>query len=264
MAYENLIYEAAQGVATVTVNRPEVLNALNGATLKELEAAFTEARDDESVRVVILTGSGDKAFIAGADVKEIHEFVKSRGVEGRDGLPLRGRPLMGLVLGMGKPVIAAVNGYCLGGASELVYACTLAYAAEGARFGQPEVNLGFNPCWGATQQLARLVGTKKAMEFVLLGDMFDASEALRLGIVNAVVPAEELMPTVRDVAAKLAEKPPLAVRLIMECVHGAGDLTLEQGLDLEANLFGLLCGTEDIVEGTKAFLEKRRAEFRGR
>jgi enoyl-CoA hydratase len=264
MAYENLLYEVSDSVATVTINRPHVLNALNFATVEELESALTSVRDDTAVRVVILTGAGDKAFIAGADVKEIHEVVKSGTVEGRDSLPLKGRSLMELALGLGKPIIAAVNGYCLGGGCEILYACTLAYAAEGAKFGQPEINLGFNPCWGGTQQLGRLVGNKKAMELVLLGEMFDAEEALRLGILNGVVPAEELMPTVREVAAKLAEKPPVAVRLVMECIRNAGDLTLDQGLDLEAALFGLLCGTEDIVEGTRAFLEKRPGDFRGR
>ena len=264
MAYENLLYEAEDGIATITVNRPKVYNALNRATVGELEAAFTEARDDAAVRVVIITGAGDKAFIAGADVNEIHEIVKSGALDGREALPLFGRPLIDLVLGLGKPVIAAVNGFCLGGGCELLYACSLAYAAEGAQFGQPEVNLGFNPCWGGTQHLTRLVGARKALEIVLSGEMIDANEAHRLGIVNRVVAAEELMPTVRDVAATLAAKPPLAVRMILECVGQAGDVTLEQGLDLEANCFGLLCGTEDIIEGTKAFLEKRKAEFHGR
>jgi enoyl-CoA hydratase/carnithine racemase len=263
MAYDNLLYEINEGVATITVNRPQVLNALNIPTFKELEAAFSAARDDAAVRVIIITGAGDKAFIAGGDVKEIHEVVKRGPLGGRDGLPLRIRPLMDLILGLGKPVIAAVNGYCLGGGCELLYACTLAYAAEEARFGQPEINLGFNPCWGATQQLARLAGSKKAMELILMGEMFDAAEAYRLGVVNAVVPAEELMPTVQSVAAKLADKPPLAVKLSMECIHSAGELTLAQGLELEAAAFGMLCGTEDIIEGTGAFLEKRQAQFRG-
>ncbi|MFQ6672471.1 MAG: enoyl-CoA hydratase/isomerase family protein, partial [Candidatus Tectimicrobiota bacterium] len=213
MAYENLLYEVDDGIATITVNRPQVFNALNRATAGELGAAFTEARDDPAVRVVILTGAGEKAFIAGADVKEIYEIVQSGALEGREALPLAGRPLLELVLGLGKPVIAAVNGYCLGGGCELLYACTLAYAAEGAQFGQPEVNLGFNPCWGGTQHLARLVGARKTLEITLLGEMFDAAEAARLGIVNRVVAADELMPTVRGVAEALAAKPPLAVKL---------------------------------------------------
>lgn len=264
MSYENLLYDVSEGVATITINRPRVLNALNFQTRDELVAAFEAAHGDEEVRAVILTGAGEKAFIAGADVSEIFDVVSGESVAGRDGIPFTVRPLMDLLWGSAKPVIAAVNGFCLGGGCELLYACTLAYAAESAKFGQPEVNLGFNPCWGATQQLPRLAGTKKAMELVLLGDMFDAREAFRLGIVNAVVPDGELMATVREVAEKLATKPPLAVRLIMECVRSAGDLTLRQGLDLEASLFAMLCGTEDIKEGTKAFLEKRQAHFRGR
>ncbi len=264
MAYENLLYELEEGIATITVNRPRVFNALNRAAVLEMEEAFLDARADKEVRVVILTGAGDKAFIAGADVTEISEIVRGGALEGRDALPMRGRPLINLVMGLGKPVIAAVNGYCLGAGIELLYACTLGYAAEGAQFGQPEVNLGFNPCWGGTQLLTRLAGARKALEHLLLGEMFDANEALRLGIVNQVVAAEELMPTVRAVASALAAKSPLALKVIIECVRQAGDLTLEQGLDLEANSFGLLCGTEDIVEGTEAFLEKRKAEFRGK
>ena len=168
------------------------------------------------------------------------------------------------LLRLGKPVIAAVNGYCFGGGFELVYACTLAYAAEGAKFAQPEVNLGLNPLWGATQQLPSLVGKKKAMELLLMGEMFDAAEALQLGIVNGVVPAKELMSTVGSVAASLATKAPIAVKVIMECVRQAGEVTLEQGIDLEAKGFGVLRNTEDFIEGTKAFLEKRQPQSRGR
>jgi enoyl-CoA hydratase len=264
MSFENIVFVATDSIATITVNRPKVMNALNRATVEELEEAFASVRDDPELRVVILTGAGEKAFIAGADVAEIHEMVKRGPVAGRDSLPLLGRPLLELIQGLGKPTIAAVNGYCLGGGMEILYACTLAYASEEARFGQPEVNLGFNPCWGATQHLGKLVGRKKAMELTLLGEMIDAREALRLGLINGVVSAGELMATVRQIASRLAEKPPLAVRLIMECVREAGQMTLEQGLRLEAQSFGLLCGTEDILEGTKAFLEKRKPRFQGR
>jgi enoyl-CoA hydratase len=257
MTYENLLYEVRNGIATVTVNRPKVLNALNRATIAELHSAFTAARDDEAVRVIIVTGAGEKAFIAGADVSELRDLPTSGALGSRDSLPT-------LILGLGKPVIAAVNGYCFGGGFELVYACTLAYAAEGAKFGQPEVNLGLNPLWGATQQLPSLVGKKKAMELLLLGETFDAVEALRLGIINGVVPAKELMPKVRSAAASLATKAAIAVKVIMECVWQAGDVTLAQGMDLEAKGFGLLRDTEDFIEGTKAFLEKRHPQFRGR
>lgn len=263
MAYENLLYEVEDGIATITVNRPQVLNALNRVTKAELMAAFTTARDDTSVRVVIITGAGDKAFIGGGDVKEIHEVVRGEAAAGREALPLKGRPLIKLIQGLGKPVIAAVNGYCLGGGCELLYACALAYAAEAAKFGQPEVNLGLFPLLGGTQQLTRLVGTKKAMELLLLGEMVDAPEALRLGIINGVVPAVELIPTVRKVAAALAVKSTLATRIIIECVWQAGDLKLEQGMDLETNRFGQLCGASDAIEGTKAFLEKRQPQFGG-
>ena len=257
MNYENLLYEVADAIATITINRPRVLNALNLATLTDLKAAFTAARDDEAVRVVIITGAGEKAFIAGADVSELNEMATSGVLGGHDALPM-------FIRGLGKPVIAAVNGYCFGGGFELVYACTLAYAAEGAQFAQPEVNLGLNPLWGATQHLPHLVGRKKAMELLLLGEMFDAAEALRLGIVNGVVPAKELMPTVQAVAASLATKPPLAVRAIMECAWQAGDVPLEQGINLEAESFELLRDTEDFVEGTRAFLEKRKPVFKGK
>lgn len=264
MAYEHLLCEVVDGIATITVNRPRVLNALNRATMVELEKAFAAARDDGGVRVVILTGAGEKAFVGGADVKELYGIIKGGAAGGRDALPPSGQRLVKLMLGLGKPIIAAVNGYCLGGGCELIYACTLVYATAGAKFGHPEVNLSLYPFWGGTQQLTRLVGTKKAMELLLFGGMVDAAEALRLGIINGVVPVEELMPTVRKVAATLAAKSPLAVRCIMECIRQAGDLTLEQGMDLEAESFGPLGGTEDIIEGTQAFLEKRPAQFRGR
>lgn len=257
MRYENLLYEVCDGIATITVNRPKVLNALNRSTIRELEAALMAARDDAGVRVVILTGAGDKAFIAGADVSELHELPTSGALGGRNALPVS-------ILGLGKPVIAAVNGYCFGGGFELVYACTLAYAAEGAKFAQPEVNLGLNPLWGATQQLPSLVGKKKALELLLSGKMFDAAEAMRLGIVNGVVPAKELMAAVGSVAADLATKAPKAVQVIMECVRQSGDVTLEQGMDLEARSFGVLRDTEDFIEGTRAFLEKRQPQFQGR
>lgn len=257
MVYENLVYEVREGIATVTVNRPKVLNALNRATITELHAAFTGARDDAAVRVIVLTGAGEKAFVAGADVSELNAFATGGALGGGTALPT-------LMLGLGKPVLAAVNGYCFGGGFELVYASTLAYAAEGAKFGQPEVNLGLHPLWGATQHLPALVGKKKALEVLLLGEMLDAHEALRLGIINGVVPATELMARVRAVAATLAAKAPIAVKVILDCVRQAGDVTLEQGMDLEAKGFGLVRETEDFREGTRAFLEKRQPQFRGR
>jgi len=254
--YENLIYEIATGVATITINRPHVLNSLNQATCSELAMALRDAEKDPEVQVVILTGAGEKAFIGGADVKEMRDRVKAASMSSS---PVTFRSsLMEPFLNLEKPVIAAVNGYCLGGGMEILYACTLAIAAEGAKFGQPEVNLGFNPLAGATQQLPLLVGRKKAMEILLLGEMFDAAEALRLGIVNEVVPASTLMERVREVATRLAVKPLFAVRSIMDCVRQAGYLTLEQGLDLEAKCYAICCTSPDVLRGLEAFLKKRR------
>jgi len=256
MKYENLVYETVEGVATITINRPQVLNSLSRATIEELTSALKEAGGDSGVRVVILTGAGEKAFIGGADVKEMLAGVKSGSLSAS---PVSFRSaLIEPLLNLGKPVIAAVNGYCLGGGMEILYACTLAFAAEGARFGQPEVNLGFNPLAGATQQLPLLVGRKRAMEILLLGEMFDAAEALRLGIINEVVPASTLMERVRKVATRLAAKPPLAVKCIIDCVRQAGYLTLEQGLDLEAKCYAICCTSPDVIRGLEAFLEKRR------
>jgi enoyl-CoA hydratase len=255
--YENLLYETAAGVATITINRPQVLNSLNQATITELASVLKEAGDDPEVRVVILTGAGEKAFIGGADVKEMRDRVKATSLSSS---PLTFRSsLIEPFLNLGKPVIAAVNGYCLGGGMEILYACTLAYAAEGARFAQPEVNLGFNPLAGATQQLPLLVGRKKAMEILLMGEMFDATEALRLGIINEVASASTLMARVREVATCLAAKPRLALRYIINCVWQAGYLTLEQGLDLEAKCYALCCTSPEVIQGLEAFLEKRRA-----
>jgi enoyl-CoA hydratase len=256
MRYENLLYETAEGIATITINRPQVLNSLNQATIRELASVLKEAGDDPGVRVVILTGAGEKAFIGGADVKEMLDRVKTSSPSSS---PLTFRSsLIEPFLNLGKPVIAAVNGYCLGGGMEILYACTLAVAAEGARFAQPEVNLGFNPLAGATQQLPLLVGRKKAMEVLLLGEMFDAAEALRLGIINEVVPASTLMERVREVATRLAARPRLAVRYIMDCVWQAGYLTLDQGLDLEAKCYTICCTSPDVIQGLEAFLSKRR------
>lgn len=258
MSYENLLYETVAGVATITINRPQVLNSLNQATIGELAGVLQEAGDDPGVRVVILTGAGDKAFIGGADVKEMHDKVKASSLSSS---PVTFRnSLIEPFLNLGKPVIAAVNGYCLGGGMEVLYACTLAYAVEGARFAQPEVNLGFNPLAGATQQLPALVGRKKAMEILLLGEMFDAAEALRLGIINEVVPGPTLMVRVREIATRLAAKPRLALRYIIDCVWQAGYLTLEQGLDLEAKCYALCCTSPEVLRGLEAFLEKRRGK----
>lgn len=209
MKYENLFYEATTRVAVITINRPQVLNSLNQATIRELAGALQAAGGDPEVRVVILTGAGKKAFIGGADAKETLAGVKAPSLTSN---PVTYRSsLLETLLHLGKPVIAAVNGYCLGGGMEILYACTLAFAAEGVQFGQPEVNLGFNPLTGSTQQLPLLLGRKKALEILLLGEMFNAAEALRLGIISEVVPASALMERVREVAARLAASPPWAL-----------------------------------------------------
>jgi enoyl-CoA hydratase len=256
MDYENVRYEVSEALATVTIDRPRVLNALNGASIRELKDALERAGGDPAVRAIILTGAGDKAFIGGADVKEMYDSLKAFG----PGWPVADfrSTLIDPLLSVGKPIIAAVNGYCLGGGLEILYACTLAYAATGARFGQPEVNLGFNPLAGATQQLPFLAGRKRALEILLQGEIFDADEALRLGIINAVVPLGELMPKVRKIAASLAAKAPLAVTSILECVRQAGYLSLEQGLELEAKCYALCCAGQEVPRRLEAFLGKSR------
>lgn len=256
MDYENVRYEVSEAIAIVTIDRPRVLNALNRATIRELKDALEKAGKDPSVRVIILTGAGEKAFIGGADVREMYESLNASGPGG----PVADfrSTLIDPLLSLGKPTIAAVNGYCLGGGLEIVYACTLAYAATEARFGQPEVNLGFNPLAGATQQLPLLAGRKRALEILLQGEMFDADEALRLGIINGVVLLGDLLPKVYKIAASLAAKAPLAVRSIMECVRQAGYLTLEQGLELEAKCYALCCTSQDVPRRMEAFLGKSR------
>lgn len=264
MGYENILFEKKEGIGYVTINRPKVLNALNAATVQELIQVFTDIKDDAEVRVVILTGSGEKGFIAGADINEIHEFALQGPIKGRELFSLPGLHLLDLMENMGKPVIAAVNGYALGGGCEIIEAATMAIASEKARMGQPEINLGFNPCWGGTQRLTRLVGKKKAMEMVLTGDMITAEEALRLGLVNSVVPPDKLMETAEELARKIAAKSAVAIELCMEAVNHGLDLPLDEALNLESNIFAKACGTEDIKEGTKAFIEKRDPQFKDR
>jgi enoyl-CoA hydratase len=254
--YENLRYEVSEAIATITIDRPRVLNALNRATISEIRGALEKAGGDPIVRVIILTGAGDKAFIGGADVREMYDNLKTSGPGGL--LADFRSTVIDPLLSLGKPIIAAVNGYCLGGGLEIVYACTLAYAAKGARFGQPEVNLGFNPMAGATQQLPLLAGKKRALEILLQGEMFDADEAMRLGIINGVVPKGELLPKVREVAVSLAAKAPLAVKSIIQCVRQAGYLTLEQGLELEAKCYALCCAGQDVPRRLEAFLGKTK------
>ena len=260
MAYETILYEAQGGIALITLHRPQVMNALNRQLLGELERAMIAARDDVSVRVVILTGSGDKAFAAGADIGELAVLDSIGAVD----VARRGQALTRLMERLGKPVLAAVNGFALGGGCEIAMACTLRIAADTARFGQPEVNLGVIPGYGGTQRLSRLVGKGRAMDLILTGRMVNAQEALALGLVNQVVPAAELMDAVRKVAGTLMEKGPLALRFGMEAVNEGLEMGMDTALDWEAHLFGVCASTADMKEGMSAFLEKRKASFQGK
>jgi len=259
-SYENLLLERDGAVAVITVNRPKVLNALNAPTLNELRDALRALASDDAVRVVILTGAGEKSFIAGAD---INELAVQTPVGGREHA-LRGQHVLTFIENFGKPIIAAINGFALGGGCELAMACSIRLAADTAKLGQPEINLGIIPGYAGTQRLARLVGRGRALEILLTGDMIGADEAFRLGLVNRVVPAAELMGAARALAAKLATKAPVAMRYILDAVNRGLDMPFAEAARFEATLFGLVSSTEDMREGTRAFLEKRKAEFTGK
>jgi enoyl-CoA hydratase len=260
MAYENLLCTVEEGVATVTVDRPAKLNALNAATITELDACFAALAEDDAVRAVILTGTGEKAFVAGADIGELAAMTAA----GAAALAARGQALMDRIENLGKPVIAAVNGFALGGGCELAMACTFRYAGASARLGLPESGLGLIPGYGGTQRLPRLVGRGRAMEMVLLGNMIDAVDAMAIGLVNKVFPDEELMDSARDVAKALAAKSQLTLRAALAAVGGGLETDQTAGLRLEASLFGICGGSEDAREGCAAFLEKRKPEFKDR
>ena len=259
MSLENLLLDRDGAVAIITVNRPKVLNALNTQTLDELRRAILELKQDAAVRAVVLTGAGDKSFVAGADINELAAQTPTAGREHA----IAGQHVLDLIEHMGKPVIAAINGYALGGGCELAMACTMRIAAETAKLGQPEINLGLIPGYAGTQRLARIVGGGRALELLLTGDHVTAQEAHRLGLVNRVVPAAELLAEAKKVAAALAAKAPIAVRYILEAVHKGLEMPFPQAQIFEATLFGLVASTEDMREGTKAFLEKRKPEFKG-
>ena len=260
MAYENIKFEAKESIAYVTVNRPKVLNALNMATMEELRAAFTDIKSDASIRVVIMTGSGEKAFIAGADIGELskHDAVSAKEYTHK------GQSVLDLIENLGKPVIACLNGFALGGGCEIAMACTMRLASNNAKLGQPEVKLGIIPGYGGTQRLPRLVGKGIAMQLVLAGEMITAEEAHRIGLVNEVTAPSELLPRAEAIAQKIIANAPLAVQYAMEAVNKGMEMTLAEGLYLEAVLFGVACATEDKKEGTTAFLEKRAAAFKGK
>jgi enoyl-CoA hydratase len=260
MAYTTLLFDVAGGIARVTVNRPDKLNALNAMVFTELEDAIGRIESDEAIRGVIVTGTGAKAFVAGADIGEIG----GQGPLDGKARALRGQRIFRRLERCGKPVIAAVNGFALGGGCELAMACHLRVAAEHAKFGQPEVKLGIGPGYGGTVRLPRLVGQGRALELLLTGSMVDAQEAWRIGLVNRVVPADRLIEECETMLRAILDNGPLAVRACLESVDAGLGLPLDDALQLEANLFGLLSGTADMREGTAAFLEKRKADFRGR
>jgi enoyl-CoA hydratase len=260
MSFDNLLVEREARVAILTIQRPRRLNALDARTLDELRRAFLDLQHDPDIHCVILTGAGDKAFVAGAD---INELATDAPPAARD-RALNGQAVFDLIEGLGKPVIAAVNGFALGGGCELAMACTLRIAADSARFGQPEINLGLIPGFAGTQRLVRLVGKSKAMEMILTGAPISAEDALDCGLVNRVVPAADLMSQVRTLAAELASKAPVALRYAMDAINRGADMPFGDACRLEASLFGLVTATEDMREGTSAFLEKRKAEFKGR
>ena len=261
MSYSHILFDLdAEGIARITVNRPDKLNALNRETMNELADAFTRAQSDAAVRGVILTGAGEKAFVAGAD---INELAVTTPIEAQ-ALSLRGQAILRSLECMPKPSVAAVNGFALGGGLELAMACTIRIASENARLGQPEVKLGIVPGYGGTQRLPRLVGRGRALEMLLSGDPIDAAEALRIGLVNAVVPQAELLDRSRAWLRKALVNGPRAVALTMEAVDAGLNTGIEEGMRVEAMAFGLVASTEDRREGTRAFLEKRKPAFAGR
>ncbi len=260
MSYENLLYEKKDGIAYITINRPKVLNALNRKTVEELHEVLLDARDDAAVRVLILTGSGEKSFVAGADINELAQQTPVNGKE----FSLFGQSVFHLLETIGKPSICAINGFALGGGCELALCCSIRLASKTAKLGQPEVSLGILPGYGGSQRLARLCGKGMAHELCLTGEKITAEEAQRIGLVNHVYESAELLLAAESMARKIIEKAPLAVKYCMEAIERGVEMPLEEGLFLEATLFGLCCATEDMREGTKAFLEKRTAQFNGK
>ena len=260
MTYQNLKVETKNQIAYVTINRPEKLNALNMAVMTELRTAFTAIKENKEIRVAILTGAGEQAFVAGADIAELN---KNGVVEAKE-YTHKGQAVLDLIENLGKPVIACINGFALGGGCELALACTMRLASENAKLGQPEVKLGIMPGYGGSQRLPRLVGKGIAMQMLLAGDPISAAEAHRIGLVNEVLPQADLIKRAEEIAAKIIANAPLAVQYTLEAVNHGMDMSLSDGLYLEAALFAICCATEDKNEGTRAFLEKRAAKFIGK
>lgn len=257
---ENVRTETREGILVVTIDRPKVLNALNAQTVNELAEAFVAAREDQTVRCVILTGAGEKAFVAGADINELAQMTPITGKETSE----KGQRAFRFIERFPKPVIAAINGFALGGGCELALACHIRIASEKAQLGLPEVTLGIIPGYGGTQRMARLLGKGRALEMILTGDRISAPEAERIGLVNKVVPADQLMPMAEEMARKIGSRGPLAIRAAIEAVMSGSDMAFDDGQTLEATLFGLLASTDDMKEGMTAFLEKRPADFKNR
>ncbi len=257
---ENVLYEKKGAIAYVTVNRPTVLNALNQRTWADLRTAFENAREDPEVRGIIVTGAGDKAFIAGADISELATLTAVEGERAAS----NGQAVLNLIENLGKPVIAAVNGFALGGGCETAMACTIRIASENAKFGQPEVKLGILPGGGGTQRLPRLIGRGRALQLILSGETISAQEAYRIGLVNEVVSGAELIARAEAILRQINSNAPLAVKFSLEAVNKGLETSQAEGLSLEASLFGLCAGTEDKKEGTSAFLAKRKPQFQGR
>src|SRR5215813_10277843 len=260
MPFENIRLEKKNQIAYITIDRPKVLNALNMATMGELRTLFSDLKQDREVRVVILTGAGEKSFVAGADIGELQ---RNNPVEAKE-YTHRGQAVLDLIENLGKPVIACINGFALGGGCEIAMACTMRLASENAKLGQPEVKLGIIPGYGGTQRLPRLVGTGLAMQMLLTGEMISAQEAHRIGLVNEVLPGDKLVSRAEEIATKIIANAPLAIQYCMEAVNQGLNMTLQEGLFLEATLFGICSASEDKKEGTTAFLEKRPPNFQGK
>lgn len=259
MEFKNTLYDKKNGIATITINRPQALNALNEETLREISSRLADARNDNDTKVIVITGAGDRAFCAGADLNVMKEATAYEGMH----LSLVGQKLTLEIEEIEKPVIAAINGYALGGGLEVAMACDLRIASENAKLGQPEVNVGLIPGWGGTQRLPRFVGRGKAKELIFTGKSVDAKTAQNLGLVNKVVPLEQLKQTVQELASELMNKPPIAIEFTKQLINNSEEINLKTGLTNEAQAFGVLASTEDFKEGVEAFLAKRKPHYKG-
>jgi len=260
MNYQNILFEIKNNIALITINRPDKLNALNGKTIDELDEAVKSIKNNPDIFIVIFTGSGEKAFVAGADISELNKLDVISAKEFSE----KGNRVFRAIETLDRPVIAAVNGFALGGGCELALACHIRFASENAKFGQPEVNLGIIPGYGGTQRLGRIINSSKALEMILIGDMVSAEEAYKIGLANKVYPQSELLNKSFEFAEKISSKGQQAIRFALKAVKATDNMSLAEGLNYEASLFALVCGTDDFKEGTAAFLEKRKPDFKHR